>query len=255
MPTRAIPKPYRRVQPRPLPAGGALAQCHVLIEDPSLSGTLCGARLVAAQRACVAPSILLARRRDEPRELSMARADIGLLVIEGKLIRHVYCGGLSAAELVGPGDLIGPHHVDLNVPQMQVEATWQVVESARLAILDFEFATCAKPFPEITCALTGKLIERSRSLITHMAIVQARRVSDRLLKLLWYLAHRWGSVTQDGAILQLRCTHSILAELAAATRPSVTLALQELESTNVLSREGPTWFLHQPPSRGIDKLT
>jgi CRP-like cAMP-binding protein len=69
------------------------------------------------------------------------------------------------------------------------------------------------------------------------------------------LAHRWGSVTQHGAALQFRCTHSILAELVAATRPSVTLALQELESADMLSREGVMWFLHQPPPRRTDRLT
>lgn len=185
----------------------------------------------------------------------MAQAEIGLLVIEGKLIRHVCCDGLQAAELVGPGDLIRPHHVDTRVPQMQIESNWQVVEETRLAILDFEFAKRSGPFPEITCALTGKLIERSRALITHSAIVQARRVSERVLRLLWYLAHRWGSVSQHGATLQFRCTHSILAELVAATRPSVTLALQELESADTLSHEGVMWFLHQRPARRADRLT
>lgn len=229
--------------------------CHVLVEEPSLSGTLCGARLVAAQRACVAPVISLVRHREEPRELNMAQADIGLLVIEGKLIRHVNCGSLSAAELVGPGDLIRPHHPEKPVPQMQIDATWQVVEAARLAILDFDFAKRSEPFPELTCSLTGKLIERSHALSAHMAIVQERRVSERLLKLLWYLAGRWGNVNPSGATLRLQCTHLILAELVAATRPSVTLGLQELESAGVLSREGPAWFLHQPPSRRLKRVT
>jgi len=250
----AIEKPRRRVRRLPQDHTDP-ARCHVLVEEPSLSGSLCGARLVAAQRACVAPVISLARHREEPRELNMAQADIGLLVIEGKLIRHVYCGSLSAAELVGPGDLIRPHHPDRPVPQMQIDATWQVVEAARLAILDFEFAKRSEPFPEITCALTGKLIERSHALSAHMAIVQERRVSERLLKLLWFLASRWGTVNPSGATLRLQCTHSILAELVAATRPSVTLGLQELESAGELSRDGATWLLHQPPSRRLKRIT
>jgi CRP/FNR family transcriptional regulator, cyclic AMP receptor protein len=255
MATRALPQSQRRVRRRPPHATATPASCHVLLEDPSLSGSLSGARLVAAQRACVAQVISLARRRAEPRELSMAQPEIGLLMIEGKLVRHVYCGGLSAAELVGPGDLIRPHHAEQAVPQMQVESSWQVVEAARLAILDFDFAKQAESFPEITCALTGKLIERSRAQLIHRVIVQARRVSERVLKLLWYLANRWGSVSQHGATLQLHCTHTILAELVAATRPSVTLALQELESTGILSRDGSVWFLHQPPARSLSRLT
>jgi CRP/FNR family cyclic AMP-dependent transcriptional regulator len=251
VPVRSETQSARRLRQRSLHVDVRPPDCHVLVEDPALSGGLTGSRLVSAQRACVAAAISLERRRGEPVELTLAQPEIGLLVIEGKLIRHVYCTGLAAAEVIGPGDLIRPHHPDGNVPQLPVNSNWQVIEPTRLAVLDLDFAQRAAPFPEITCALTDRLIERSRAIVTHMAIVQTRRVSGRIVKLLWYLASRWGSITPSGASLRLQCTHSNLAELVAATRPSVTLALQQLESTGLVSRSNSTWTLREPPAHHV----
>jgi len=231
--------------------GGAALACHVLIEEPAIAGTLSGPRLVAAQRACVAPAISLPRRRAEPSELTLTQAALGLLVIEGMLVRHVCCAGLGAAELLGPGDLIRPHQPNRSVPQLPIDSRWRVIETVRLAVLDFEFAKRSAPYPEIGAMLTGRLIDRSHSLVTQMAIMQTRRVSGRLLKLLWYQANRWGTIAAWGASLKLPCTHSILAELVAATRPSVTIALRQLESARLLSREGDMWFLHRPPQMSL----
>lgn len=46
--------------------------------------------------------------------------------------------------------------------------------------------------------------------------------------LLWHLADRWGRVRSDGVIVALDLTHSVLAELVAARRPTVTRSLSEL---------------------------
>lgn len=238
------------MQRGPRGSGGALT-CHVLIEEPAIAGSLSGHRLVAAQRACVAPTISLPRRRAEPSELALTQAALGLLVIEGMLVRRVCCAGLSAAELLGPGELIRPHQPNRPVPHLAINSSWQVIEPVRLAVLDLDFAKRSAPFPEIGVMLTGRLIERSHSLVTQMAILQTRRVRERLLKLFWYQANRWGTIASWGATMELRCTHSILAELVAATRPSVTLALRQLESARLLSHEGDTWFLHRPPPMSL----
>ncbi len=46
--------------------------------------------------------------------------------------------------------------------------------------------------------------------------------------LLWHLADRWGRVRSEGVVLPLRLTHSVLADLVAARRPTVTTSLSEL---------------------------
>jgi hypothetical protein len=61
-----------------------------------------------------------------------------------------------------------------------------------------------------------------------LAIVHQARVDVRLHMLFWHLAARWGRVRADGVALPLRLTHSVLAELVAARRPTVTSALTDL---------------------------
>jgi CRP/FNR family transcriptional regulator, cyclic AMP receptor protein len=65
---------------------------------------------------------------------------------------------------------------------------------------------------------------------------------------LWHLADRWGYVRPEGTILPLRLTHDVLADLVAAQRPTVSSALSQLTTNELvrLGREG--WLLlGQPP--------
>jgi hypothetical protein len=61
--------------------------------------------------------------------------------------------------------------------------------------------------------------------------------------LLWNLAGRWGRVRSDGIVVPLRLTHTVLADLVAARRPTVTSALSELARQGAVRaiREG--WLL------------
>jgi CRP/FNR family cyclic AMP-dependent transcriptional regulator len=80
-----------------------------------------------------------------------------------------------------------------------------------------------------------------------MAIVHQARVDVRLHMLLWHLAGRWGRVRSDGIVVPLRLTHSVLSDLVAARRPTVTSALSQLARQGVVSaiREG--WLLSGNP--------
>jgi CRP/FNR family cyclic AMP-dependent transcriptional regulator len=51
------------------------------------------------------------------------------------------------------------------------------------------------------------------------------------------LADRWGYVAPDGIHLDLRLTHSTLARLACAQRPSVSTAIGRLGRSGVLRRD------------------
>jgi len=55
-----------------------------------------------------------------------------------------------------------------------------------------------------------------------MAIVHDARVGVRLHMLFWHLTDRWGRVRRDGVGVPLRLTHSVLADVVAARRPTVT---------------------------------
>jgi len=69
------------------------------------------------------------------------------------------------------------------------------------------------------------------------------RVEDRLTTLFGHLADRFGRTRPDCVYLPLPLTHSLLAELVAARRPSVTKALVALREEGVLLRDGEGWRL------------
>jgi CRP-like cAMP-binding protein len=76
-----------------------------------------------------------------------------------------------------------------------------------------------------------------------MAIVHQKRVDTRLHMLLWHLADRWGTVRRDGVLVPLHLTHSILADLVAAQRPTVSAALGSLERAGLITRTHDGWRL------------
>jgi CRP/FNR family cyclic AMP-dependent transcriptional regulator len=86
-------------------------------------------------------------------------------------------------------------------------------------------------------------------LAVNMAIVHQARVDTRLHMLFWHLAGRWGRVRADGVAIPLRLTHTTLAELVAARRPTVTSALTDLARRGVLRPIDHGWLLSgEPPS-------
>jgi CRP-like cAMP-binding protein len=88
---------------------------------------------------------------------------------------------------------------------------------------------------------------RSRQLAVNMAIVHQARVDVRLHLLFWHLAGRWGRVRSDGIVVPLRLTHTVLADLVAARRPTVTSALSDLSRRGLVRAVSEGWLLSEPP--------
>jgi CRP-like cAMP-binding protein len=95
--------------------------------------------------------------------------------------------------------------------------------------------------------LVGRAVQRSRNLVVNIAIIHQARVDVRLHMLLWHLAARWGRVRSDGTVLPLRLTHSLLADLVAARRPTVTSALSELSRRGLVRFHQDVWVLSGGP--------
>ena len=87
-----------------------------------------------------------------------------------------------------------------------------------------------------------------------MAIVQQPRIDLRLHMLFWELADRWGTVRQDGVHVPLYLTHSMLADLVAARRPTVTKALGELAERSAVIWTGDDWLLMGDPPDELDSV-
>jgi CRP-like cAMP-binding protein len=227
----------------------------VLVRDPDLAAGLEGERLRRAQRDLIAATVVAFEGPWDAQETAeAARGGIGLLVLEGLIVRRVGRTGRHGAELLGPGDVMRPWQHDGEDVSVRFSTEFRVIDEAELAVLDARFAARAAAYPELSSALIGRALQRSRTLSVNMAIAHYPRVDLRLLMLMWHLADRWGRVTPAGIRIPLRLTHELLADLVASRRPSVTSALQELSRTGRISRVGDAWILHGAPPDEVEDL-
>jgi hypothetical protein len=227
---------------------------RILEHDRDLARGLDPEQLALAERHLVAPVWQLEPGEwtgpwDAERE---SVAHLGLLVLDGLVLRSQRIGTVAAAELLGAGDLLRPWVTGQEGSSLQSAARWQVLQPTTVAALDRRVTAVAGRWPEIIGALMERSVQRARLLAFQMAIASVRRIDARLLLLFWRLADRWGTVTGDGVVLPLRLTHGSLATLVGAQRPSVTTALGHLTAADRVERlpDG-SWLLRgDPPDLG-----
>ena len=176
-------------------------------------------------------------------------AAFGLLVIDGLLGARMAIGDEVHLELLGRGDFLRPWvHID---PEASVpaELCWEAFEETSVAVLDERFAAAVSPWPEVSAALMHRLVLRARHLTFQLAMVGVERIDERLLIALWHFADRWGRVTPEGVVVDLALTHSQMAEVVRAARPSLSTAVSELRRRGALSltRGSGRWVLHGDP--------
>lgn len=229
---------------------------RVLDDDPGLAELLEGDRLAAASRDCLARTVHLPSGPwSPPDEVNGLRYGVGLLILDGLLVRRVGVAGRFGAELLGAGDLMRPWESgEDSGSTLPRTGKWRVLQAARIAVLDGEFAIRLTRYPEVISALVGRALTRSRHIAVNMAIVQQPRIDLRLQMLFWELADRWGTVGQDGVRVPLNLTHAMLADLVAARRPTVTKALGELSERGTVSWSGEHWLLAGDPPAEMDAV-
>ncbi|HEV7584488.1 MAG TPA: Crp/Fnr family transcriptional regulator [Solirubrobacteraceae bacterium] len=223
----------------------------VLEEDPELAETLAPERLSAATSDARAQSIQV-RSELPTRWPDEVRDGLGLLVIDGLLVRRVGLDGRFGAELLGRGDLLRPWQTEDDGTSIPQSSGWRVLQRGRIAVLDLDFSRRIAPYPELHGQLLARAVRRSRHLAVTMAIMQQPKVETRLQLLLWHLADRWGRVRPDGVLVPVKLTHMILSELIGARRPTVSAALGALERDGRISRDAAGWVLHGAPPGSED---
>jgi CRP-like cAMP-binding protein len=223
--------------------------CRVLEEDSDLAEAIVASERAAAIDHCLARVMMLPRGRWTGQRRDITPRGIGLLVLSGLLIRRVRVEDGFGAELLGQGDVLRPWQGEGAASSLARTSGWRVLEAARIAVLDRHAAARFARYPELTGRLVARALERSRNLATAMAIAHHTRVEVRLHMLFWNLADRWGRVRPDGVIVPLRLTHSMLADLVSARRPSVSTGLSELARRGLVGRVADGWLLSgDPPS-------
>jgi CRP/FNR family cyclic AMP-dependent transcriptional regulator len=219
----------------------------VLGEDLDLAEAIDPGERAEAIQHCVAEVITVPRGRWSGQREEITPGGIGLLVLGGLLVRRVRVEGGLGAEILGQGDVLRPWQGEGAESSLARSSGWQVLEEARIAVLDRRAAARLARYPELTGRLVARALERSRNLASAMAIAHHTRVEIRLHMLLWQLADRWGRVRPDGVIVPLRLTHSVLAELVSARRPSVSTGLAELARRGLVQRVADGWLLSGEP--------
>jgi len=210
---------------------------YVLDHDAGLRSVLPEAERARARQHAVAAVHELPTGDWAPAGDPAASAELGLLVLEGLLIRDVTVADAHCGELIGPGTLLRPNEGQSSDAPMQHEIGWRVVEPTRLALLDRRFLRVAAHWPALITALVARSTERAHNLGVLVSIHSLKRVDTRLLAFFWHLADRFGKVTADGVLIPLPLTHRQLALLVGAQRPSVTSALGTLAERRLLRRD------------------
>lgn len=173
---------------------------------------------------------------------------LGLLVIDGLLVRTVTLAGRECSEVVGPGDLVRPWDGDELFASVDSASEWRVLAPTTFALLDPGFAARAARFPTITAQLLGRSTRRCRTLVHQATIAHVRHSDTRVLLALWHLADRWGIVTADGVRVPVPLTHQLLAQITCLQRPTVSAAVGRLGQSGEVERSADGgWMLHGEP--------
>ena len=223
---------------------------RLIDEDPDLFGALPPRGQLDARARAVAPVIRLERGPWSANVTDVCDQDscLGLLVLDGLLVHSVVVVHEPRSEIVGPGDVLRPWQQLSEVASVPFAAHWQVVHTARLAILDNRFLAFAARWPKLMSAILERSVRRSHWLSLQLAITDLRRVDDRLMLFFWHLADRWGRMGPDGVTVPLPVTHDVLAQLVCAQRPTVTSALKRLsDQGRVRRRSDKSWLLAPDP--------
>jgi CRP-like cAMP-binding protein len=133
-----------------------------------------------------------------------------------------YEGQAATLGIWGPGDFLGKVAPKLEGCQLEC-LTKGLLRSISVQQL---------PYCTIHEATTLHL-EQSQTLLN---ILHCRPIPMRLMKLLIWLAHRFGSQVERGWVLDLRLTHQIIAESIGTSRVTVTRMLQSFEKDGRLKR-------------------
>lgn len=230
----------------------------VLREDPDLAQGLEPDKAVAATRLALARAVRLQKGQFSPHEkLPEKPGTLGMLVVDGMLMRGVAVANRPSLEIFGPGDLVRPFAAEVDVDAaVPVDVRWWALKPARLAVLDGNFIRRMADYPQVIAELMARLSRTSAAGGLRMSIVQQPRLSARLHLMLWHLADNFGRMHSDAVVLPVPLCHGLLSWLVGASRPAVCRAAKELERAGLAAHQPDgSWRLARQPAEGFAELT
>ena len=161
---------------------------------------------------------------------------IGLIVSDGVMSREVALGDHVAFELLTPGDVLLLPDAGIDDLDLGGRITLTALSPAELIVLSKSFIHAAARWPSLLTGLHRRLEAQRRRLAIQSLAAHMPRAEDRLLVILWLLADSCGRVTPEGTVLRLSISHEALGRLAAARRPTISLAMRSLETAGCVQR-------------------
>lgn len=229
-----------------------LTTTQLLEIDPDLGAQLDAQAFAAAREAIAVRVISVAAGEWAWAEaLPAPERLVGLGIGSGVLARRARVHDGCSVDLLGPGDVVRPWSTgrDTSVA-IDIEVSWHVLVRGQLVVIDHDLLTCCAQWPQILAAVLDRAVVHSRELAFRQAACGHTRVEDRLWLVLWQIAERFGRSTREGAAIALPgLTHATLASLVAASRPSVTKALRDLQARDLLARSAPGVLLLRGSAR------
>jgi CRP-like cAMP-binding protein len=173
---------------------------------------------------------------------SPSQDGLGLLVIDGFLVRKVDLGAASSSELLGPGDFWRP--CDDEDGLVPARSQFTGLSHGRVARLDDRFASSVARFPQVLPPLSASSARRAQRVAVLSAIGHMKRIEERLVVFFAHMAGEWGRVSADGIVLPLSLPHALIADFVGAERPSVTTSLGRLRDRGLVRRRPDrSWIL------------
>jgi CRP-like cAMP-binding protein len=227
-------------------------RARVFVEDPELAAELDAESLAAAEQI-TAPLLRVPQGHwDFKADPARLTGHLGLLVLDGLLLREVMVGEVGCAELLGTGDMMRPWTIATGEQaSIQALSRWEALEDTRLAVLDPRFALQIARWPQVSSMIVDRALIRARWLSFHLAVCHVVGIEKRLVILFWHLADRWGKVTPDGVRISLPLSHGMIAKLVGSRRPTVTTAMGKLRDEGVIEKVDDGWLLHGVPSEDL----
>ena len=211
--------------------------------DDELAGAVPEEERAVARRIAVGAAITLAPGPASVlEELSADEAVWGFYVVSGVVVRCVTISHAAVPELVGAGEAIGPPaRLDSIVPATE---SFTVVETAELIVLEESVARAIGRWPLMLAILTRRASLQRLRATSLAAIGHLSSAETRILAVLWHLAETWGKVVVGGTLIPFPFTHATLGQLMGARRPTVSLALVNLDKQGLVKRLGDgSWLL------------
>lgn len=165
------------------------------------------------------------------------------IVYEGrvKIYKISINGQVKAFDYLQKGDFFGEMALLDKNPRSANALAMQ--DSHLLIIRHNDFQKFLINQPGILITITRTLCQRLRKADQEIEMFSFKKVKDRLISCLIYLAEKYGEETEDGIKVSMVFTHQDLSEFVGTAREVVTRLLKELKEENLVRQEKDSFIL------------